>query len=731
MGMSINTNIGSLNAQSNLNSVSKSLGSTMERVSSGLRINSAKDDAAGLSIASRIGAQVSGMGQAARNVGSAMLLAKTAESDLGLMREGLVRMRTLAVQAADGSYSAAERVKMNNEFVEIRKNIESISNTSNFNGKKLLDGSMQNQQFQVGANANETIAMSVGSVSTNKLGSSAAAAISTAQGPIIGTAAVPLVALKEGAFSLNGIMIGPSLAAADTASTVTAFASSIAKAAAVNLKSDQTGVTATINATEVAGASMTAGVAAGTATINGVSIVINTTADAASTRAAVVSAINAQEGLTGVTAVDSGTDKGGVSLVAKDGRNITLNLGTVTAAQTGLQAAAPGTAQTYAGSITLNSDKAIVITSNQNGALGQGGIKDAGLTVGTFQAQTAYASTTAYSPVVSGATAFTAGDFTINGSTIGASLASSDTKSYSYTTVGAIASKSASGIAKAAAINELTAQTGVTATANATTVEGNVGAMTFAAATSGTLQINGVSTAVISVGTVSAAANRKTVVDAINAISGQTGVTAIDSNDDTKGVSLVAADGRNITAIQTSGGGLASATTGLGFTMTAAAAAGAGTSTELDARTFTSTLTLSSASAFTIAKGSTDAGTAPLGLKSGEYGAGRNGGALSLANLLTAEGATAAMTSLDNSLNTVEALRADMGTMQNRFQSSADSLANSISNQTGAQDQIIQSDFIADTAKLTSQEFLASVSGSTLAKANALQATMLQALIPR
>ena len=139
MGMSINNNAASTNAQVNLNSVSRSLGGTMERVSSGLRINSAKDDAAGMSIASRIGAQVSGMGQAARNVGSAMLLAKTAESDLGLMREGLVRMRTLAVQSADGSYSASERTKMNNEFVELRKNIESIASTSNFNGKKLFD----------------------------------------------------------------------------------------------------------------------------------------------------------------------------------------------------------------------------------------------------------------------------------------------------------------------------------------------------------------------------------------------------------------------------------------------------------------------------------------------------------------------------------------------------------------------------------------------------------------
>ena len=709
MGMSINTNIASLNSQVNLNGVSRSLGSTLERVSSGLRINSAKDDATGMSIASRIGAQVSGMSQAARNVGSAMLLAKTAESDLGLMREGLVRMRTLAVQSADGSYSAADRIKMNNEFVELRKNIESIANTSNFNGKKLLDGSVQNQLFQVGANANETISMTLASVSTAKLGSSAAAAISTAQSPSVGTVAVPLVALKEGAFTLNGVLIGPSMAAADTASTVSAEASSIAKAAAVNLKSAKTGVTATVNVTEVAGASMTAAVLAGTATINGVAITINTTADATSSRAAVVSAINAQKDLTGVTAVDSGTDQGGVSLVAADGRNISLTLDTVTAAATGLGTTQANTIQaTYSGSITLNSDKAIVIASNQNGALGTGGIKDAGLTAGTYQSQTAYTSTTAAVAVVAASlTTFTSGDFSINGVQIGASVASSDTASS--------ANKVNSGISKAAAINAISAQTGVTATVNATEVLG--ASMTGAGAT-GTLTINGVTTISFST-TTDAAASRKATVNAINAISGQTGVVATDTNDDTKGVTLSAADGRNIVMSAT---GLTSGATGLNADVMLASGV---------EKIFTSTLTLSSASSFKIAKGSTAAGTTPLGLKSGEYGAGRNGGALSMANLLTAEGARAAMTSLDNSLNTVETLRADMGTMQNRFQSSADVLSNSILNQTGAQDQIMQSDFVADTAKMTLEEFRAQVAGSTQAKANAFQSTMLQALIPR
>ena len=697
MGMSINNNAASTNAQVNLNSVSRSLGGTMERVSSGLRINSAKDDAAGMSIASRIGAQVSGMGQAARNVGSAMLLAKTAESDLGLMREGLVRMRTLAVQSADGSYSASERTKMNNEFVELRKNIESIASTSNFNGKKLLDGSMTNQLFQVGANATETIAMTVGSVRTDKLGSSAAAAITTAQNA--GTQA-----LVEGAFNLNGVLIGPSLAAADTASTASAGASSIAKAAAVNAKSAETGVTATVNATEVGGTSMLATAATGSIEINGVTINVSVSADLAASRASVIAAINASSEQTGVTAVDTGLDKGGVKLTAADGRNIVTGAyTTVTAASTGLGAAST----TNTGSFTLNSDKAIAITSNLNGAVGTGGIKAAGLTVGTYTAQTAYASTTtAAAVVVASLTTIAAGDFTINGVQVGSSLATSDTASS--------AGKDASGISKAAAINAISDKTGVTATANATAVQGQ---SMIAAALTGTLTINGVATATFST-TTDAAASRKATVDAINAISGRTGVVATDSNDDTKGVTLSAADGRNIVMGATT---LTGAATGLSADVTAAV----GSETIV-----TSTLTLSSAKEFKLEAGSA-AGTTALNLNVGTYGAGRSGGALSLSNLLTAEGARAAMASLDNSLNTVDGLKAEMGTMQNRFQSSGDSLMNSIQNQQGAKDQIEQSDFIADTAKLTMEEFRAQVAGSTQAKANALQATMLQALIPR
>lgn len=721
MASVVNTNMSSLNAQNNLSKSQTMLTTSLQRLSSGMRINNAKDDAAGLSISNRMSSQITGNTQAARNSNDAISLSQTAEGALSSISDNLQRIRELAVQSANSTNTDTDRAAMQAEVSQLLSEVDRVASQTNFNGRALLDGSMQNQQFQVGANTGQTISFSLGSASTSKLGSSDAAAITSAQNA--GTE------LKEGAFTLNGTLIGPSLASADTASFSGAAGSSIAKAAAINLRTTESGVSATINATENAGSSMTAAVLAGTALINGVSITINTTADAASSRAAVISAINAQKDQTGVTAVDTGTDKAGVKLVAADGRNISLKLTTVTAAATGLgTTAADGVQATFTGSFTLNSNSAIAITSNLNGLAGTGGIKDSGLTVGTYSAQTAYASTTTYTPVASGAIAFTAGDFTINGSQIGASVASSDTASYSYMTSGvtSIASKSASGIAKAAAINVLTEQTGVTAKANATVVQGAVSTMAVAA-TSGSLVINGVTTSQITTTAASTnAQNRKATVDAINAVTLQTGVIATDSNDDTKGVTLSAADGRNITAYQTNTGNLSATSTGLGFNMAVATATV--TAGEQDARTYTSTVTLSSSKSFTIAAGSTTAGTNALNLKVGTYGAGRSGEALSTLDISTVDGANKALTSIDNALKTVNAARSDMGAVQNRFASVVSNTAMTTENLSAARSRIMDTDFASETATMTKSQILQQAGTAMLAQANTLPQSVLSLL---
>ncbi|MDP3844617.1 MAG: flagellin [Oxalobacteraceae bacterium] len=689
MSSMINTNIASLNSQNNLNKSQAALTTSLQRLSSGLRINSAKDDAAGMAISERMGSQITGLNQATRNSNDGISMSQTAEGALSSISDSLQRIRELAVQSANGSNTDADRASMQAETSQLLSEIDRVSTQTKFNGRALLDGSLNNQQFQVGANSGETISFSVASARTAKLGSSDASAITTAQN-------AGSTALVEGAFTLNGVLIGPSLASADTASSGSAEASSIAKAAAVNAKSAESGVTATINATEVAGTSMTAGASSGSVTINGVSITIDTTDDAASTRAAVVSAINAKKDQTGVTAVDTGDDKGGVKLVAADGRNIVTTLTTVTAANTGLAAAGTNT-----GSITLNSDKAIVITSNQNGASGTGGIKDAGLAVGTYSAQTAYASTTSTTNVTSGAlTTFVAGDFTINGAQIGASVASSDTASS--------ADKASSGIAKAAAINALSSQTGVTATVNATQVQGT--AMTAGASTGGTLTINGVTTASIAT-YASAADTRKAVVDAINAKSGQTGVVATDTNDDSKGVTLAAADGRNIIMSAATTGTLTAANTGLSADVLLASGS---------EKIATSTLTLSSTKAFSIETGSTGTGTAALNLKVGTYGAGRSGDSLDKLDISTVEGANKALVAIDNALKSVNSARANMGAIQNRFSAVVSNLQSTSENLTASRSRIRDADFASETASLTRGQILQQAGTAMLAQANSL-----------
>src|SRR6478735_4138261 len=157
MSSVINTNIASLNVQRNLSSSQASLNTSIQRLSSGLRINSAKDDAAGLAIAERMNAQVRGLNVAARNANDGVSLAQTAEGALGKVGDMVQRMRELAVQSSNATNSATDRAALQAEVVQLKEEIDRVAGSSNFNGTKLLDGSFTSAKFQVGADANEGI----------------------------------------------------------------------------------------------------------------------------------------------------------------------------------------------------------------------------------------------------------------------------------------------------------------------------------------------------------------------------------------------------------------------------------------------------------------------------------------------------------------------------------------------------------------------------------------------
>ena len=157
----INTNIPSLNAQRNLDKSGQSLATSLQRLSSGLRINSAKDDAAGLGITSRFTAQIRGLNQAVRNANDGISLSQTAEGALAETGELLQRMRELSIQSANGSQSGTERAALQAEVSQLQQEINRIAETTTFGGRKLLDGTFGTESFQVGSNANETISISI------------------------------------------------------------------------------------------------------------------------------------------------------------------------------------------------------------------------------------------------------------------------------------------------------------------------------------------------------------------------------------------------------------------------------------------------------------------------------------------------------------------------------------------------------------------------------------------
>ncbi|MDH0496385.1 flagellin, partial [Comamonas aquatica] len=151
MAMTINTNVVSLNSQRNLSLSGNSLGTTMQRLSSGLRVNSAKDDAAGLAIAERMNANTKGLAVAARNANDGISLAQTAEGALGKVGDMLQRMRELSVQSSNATNSADDRKALQAEVNQLRSEIDRVAKTTSFNGTKLLDGSFAGAAFQVGA----------------------------------------------------------------------------------------------------------------------------------------------------------------------------------------------------------------------------------------------------------------------------------------------------------------------------------------------------------------------------------------------------------------------------------------------------------------------------------------------------------------------------------------------------------------------------------------------------
>ena len=283
MAQIINTNLPSLNAQRNLNVSQSSLAVSLERLSTGLRINSAKDDAAGLAISERFTTQIRGLNQAVRNANDGISFAQTAEGALGTIGDSLQRIRELAVQSINDTNSATDRQALNNEVSQLIAEVNRVASSTQFNGQNILDGSLSSLTFQVGANQNQTIKVDGVDSRTSQLG----AALDT--GDSIDTAAItfPLTDVQINGFSVdltNTESLGDVLNAINTALPDTGVQAIRATSTEATLAYDPTN--------------------ADTININGVDIATG----AGEAIADVVAKINDRSAQTGVTAVVDGTD---------------------------------------------------------------------------------------------------------------------------------------------------------------------------------------------------------------------------------------------------------------------------------------------------------------------------------------------------------------------------------------------------------------------------------------
>src|SRR5690554_2903966 len=384
----INTNIASLNAQRNLNASQRDADTTLQRLSSGLRINSAKDDAAGLAIAERFSSQVRGLNQAVRNSNDGVSLAQVAEGALGESGNIVQRMRELAVQAANATNSASDRKALQSEVNQLKQELERIATTTQFNGLNLLDGTFQAQKFQAGANENQTISVSITGTRIDSLANNTRDTVASGTGTgSIATASGS--APTENNLDPQNLTISSSLDEQTVAITASgATAESIA--AEINKKAETTGVTASARTSVDFGPLSASGtVTMKLSTGDGNEATVSAQISDVTNIEALAREINASSGKTGITAE---VDGGKMKLIQESGKDIviegftnngggTVGLESSSGDTTTLTAGATDSAR-IAGEVTFDSATSFAVSSDVGGA------------TGLFAATTAYGSTT-------------------------------------------------------------------------------------------------------------------------------------------------------------------------------------------------------------------------------------------------------------------------------------------------------------------------------------------------
>jgi flagellin len=382
----VNSNIAALTTRRSLDRSQGDLATSLQRLSSGLRINSAKDDAAGLAISDRMTAQIRGLNQAVRNANDGISVAQTAEGALGEMTNALQRIRELAVQSANDTNSSVDRASLQKEVSQLQQEISRIATQTQFNGKNLLDGSFANAVFQVGAYSGQTISFSIGSSKATDIGAHQAASKTNVGGALTAAADV------SGGNNVAAQSLTVSGTTGTAAVAVAADATARDVAAGVNGASASTGVTATAR-TEATLASLGE---AGTVSLtlfgsNATGVAISANVTSTSDLSALAEAINAKASTTSISA-ELSADKASIKLVSADGYNIgvqdfnnTAATKTVALAGATLTGGAITDSLVVGGKVSFNASSTYSLASNDatNTVLSAGTVASALASVGS------------------------------------------------------------------------------------------------------------------------------------------------------------------------------------------------------------------------------------------------------------------------------------------------------------------------------------------------------------
>jgi flagellin len=715
MSLTINTNVAAMNAQRMLGRTQNALNRSIQRLSSGLRINSAKDDAAGLAISTRMGSEIRGLNQAARNANDGISMAQTAEGALQESSNLLQRIRELAIQSANDSNSAMDRDALNDEAQSLLAEAQRISVTTEFNGKSLIDGTLTGAQFHVGAYANQTITVNVGNAQNNNLGSYQ---VTT------GLTNVTNTSLAAGDVLINGIDVGASV-----------DGSAESKATAINGISDQTGVTATAT-TELTSANALVrnqAIQAGDLNINGVNIgAVAGSNNLVAQGENIANAINALSNQTGIQAVHN-QSTGALTLSSSSGSNIEITSTNGTPGYSRLENASGL-------EVSASTEQAQSTYTLANGTVGSNALTVSGYDTNDITTQTALDGETIeiqgitfeWEGLANGVTGSNVAIDITGVITDDSGLAAAlNTAIDAQITAGTLTQISTAAPAAVVTITSLAST--ITMSHLTATISAGAGIADNEAAGTGlaagnTLAVGGVTYEfVLNAGDVTTG-NVAVVLGADdNAIAASLD-TAIDGQYSAGNTNIQSSVALAVVTITSDLLGTPGNSTVDGTPTTTGATAnsldedlagGNGTATDGDGTDLNGLgeLELNSASSFLIT------GTNPG--KAGLANAAVSQNSINNVDISSATGANEAIALLDGALSQLTSIRGNLGAVQNRFESTIANLLSTSENISAARARIIDADFAVETAALSKAQIMQQAGIAMLAQANQLPQAVL------